>query len=113
VPAESFASDFDAPLHGSGGTSGFGESFSVEAEAAPALKAAPDDPEVLLLQANILQKLGQGEEAKVVFERAKVLHKAALEARGGGVPAEDAAGIAPALPGAAEYQELQQYGIPR
>jgi arylsulfatase A-like enzyme/tetratricopeptide (TPR) repeat protein len=80
---------------------------------APALKAAPDDPEVLLLQANILQKLGQGEEAKVVFERAKVLHKAALEARGGGVPAEDAAGIAPALPGAAEYQELQQYGIPR
>lgn len=80
---------------------------------APALKASPDDPEVLLLHANILQKLGQADEAKLVFERAKKLHKAALDARGGGVPVDEAGSIGPALPGAEEYQELQQYGIPR
>lgn len=40
---------------------------------APALAAAPDDPEVLRLHANLLAKQGLREEALEVFERAKAL----------------------------------------
>jgi len=47
---------------------------------APAIKDFADDPWVLLLHANILQKLGQEEEAIVAFEEAKRLHDALREA---------------------------------
>ena len=43
---------------------------------APALKEFPDNPWVLLLQANILEALGRSEEGRKVFEEAKALHTA-------------------------------------
>lgn len=45
----------------------------------PALKMFPDDPYVLLLQANILDKLGRSEEAKAVFAEAQAMHQALRE----------------------------------
>lgn len=54
---------------------------------APALIAHPQDAQILLLQANILQKLGQDAQATAMFEEAKVLFKAEQEQRGG--PMED------------------------
>jgi tetratricopeptide (TPR) repeat protein len=38
---------------------------------APALRAAPEDPDVLLLQANILAKLGRRDEGKALFDKAR------------------------------------------
>ena len=56
---------------------------------APALEATPDDPDVLLLHANIVGKLEGSEAGAKIFERAKALkraqveeQKAAQEARG-------------------------------
>lgn len=43
---------------------------------APALEQFPDDPYVLLLQANILDKLGEADEAKKVFAEAQAMHNA-------------------------------------
>ena len=76
---------------------------------APALEATPEDPEVLLLHANLLQKLGSPEEAQAVFARAKELHAAAIASKRG-IP-EDAPQPS-ILVGEEEYQALQQYGIP-
>jgi len=45
---------------------------------APALAAAPQDAQTLLLHANILAKLGRSEEAKAVFERAKAARQLEL-----------------------------------
>ena len=47
---------------------------------APALQDHPDDPWVLLLHANVLQKLGKEEEAIAAFEEAKKLHAALKKA---------------------------------
>ena len=43
---------------------------------APVLEKFPDDPYVLLLQANLLDKLGNAEEAKRVFAEAQAMHQA-------------------------------------
>ena len=52
---------------------------------APALAAAPDDPDVLLLQANILAKIGDRKEAEAMAARANALNQARVEAaRSGG-----------------------------
>jgi predicted Zn-dependent protease len=42
---------------------------------APLLASTPDDPLILLLQANILDKQGQPEKAKAVFDRAQKLRE--------------------------------------
>ena len=47
----------------------------------PALAAAPDDPDVLLLHANLLAKEGDKEKGKEVFQRAQVLKREQMEAR--------------------------------
>ena len=47
---------------------------------APALKAAPDDPDVLMLQANILAKTGHMAEGEALAKRANELKKAQVEA---------------------------------
>lgn len=46
----------------------------------PALLAHPDDPDILLLHANILAKIGNYEEAQAVAERANALHEQRMEA---------------------------------
>lgn len=76
---------------------------------APALEASPDDPEVLLLHANLLQKLGSPDEAQAVFARARELHAASVAAQRG-APVD--APMPSILVGEEEYQALQQYGIP-
>jgi hypothetical protein len=45
-----------------------------------ALKAAPDNPDVLLLHANLLAKEGKREEGAAVFERARTLDAARQKA---------------------------------
>ncbi|MBO85971.1 MAG: hypothetical protein CL927_11490 [Deltaproteobacteria bacterium] len=76
---------------------------------APAVALHPDDPFILLLQANILQKLGDEAGALEVFERSKQLRQAQIEAQNAGP------GGAP-LPGMNEASvveaEMAQYGIP-
>jgi arylsulfatase A-like enzyme/Flp pilus assembly protein TadD len=47
---------------------------------APLDPESSDDPDVLLLQVNILDKLGEDEIAKSLFERGKALHDAATDA---------------------------------
>lgn len=47
-----------------------------------ALTLAPDEPDVLLLHANLLAKEGKKDEGKVVYERANALHTARLKATG-------------------------------
>lgn len=49
---------------------------------APALAARPDDPDILLLHANILVKIGDRAEAEAVADRARRLHRERLEAAG-------------------------------
>ncbi|MCP4803837.1 MAG: sulfatase-like hydrolase/transferase [Proteobacteria bacterium] len=48
---------------------------------APALEQHPDDPDSLLLHANLLSKLGKPDEAKVVFDQAKALRAAEVESK--------------------------------
>ncbi len=91
-----------------------GDYPGAEAILKPALAIAPDDPYVLLLQANILQKLGQDEEAKKVFALATQLHEDGIrrQAAGQGLP-DDEPGVP--LPMGLEDDpsaELEQYGIP-
>ncbi|MFT4976956.1 MAG: putative Zn-dependent protease, partial [Myxococcota bacterium] len=49
---------------------------------APALAARPDDPDVLMMHANILAKIGDREEAEATAARANDLHRERLEAAG-------------------------------
>ena len=46
-----------------------------------ALDAAPDDPDILLLHANLLAKEGRGDEGAVVAKRAMALHAERVKAR--------------------------------
>lgn len=57
---------------------------------ARALALAPQDPDVLLLHANLLAKEGKPDEGKAVFEKAKALHDARIaEARKKGLKIVD------------------------
>ena len=76
----------------------------------PALTHAPDDPHVLLLHANILQKLGKEDEAKEVAARANKLYEAQIMARKQQMEGD---GITPITPGVEDPSAtLEQYGIP-
>jgi len=80
-----------------------------------ALKLAPGDPFILLLNANLLQKEGKEEEAKATFDRAKKA-KAAMDAQKQAEKVEADPGAAPiGVPALEEgtYEEMQQYGIPQ
>ncbi len=86
-----------------------GDYPGAEKALAPAVKNHPDDPFVMLLHANILQKLGHEEEALEVFERSKVLRRAQIDAQkdameGDGIPGLEDNEIVEA--------EIMQYGIP-
>jgi arylsulfatase A-like enzyme/Flp pilus assembly protein TadD len=86
-----------------------GDYPGAETQLAPALKQAPDNPDVLLLQANILQKLGKDAEAKTVFEEATRLHKARIAQRE--AEAVPGAELEPGLqPEPVDY--LKDYAIP-
>lgn len=59
----------------------------------PALAQAPEDPDVLLLHANLLAKEGKAEEGRVVFEKAKSLQdQRVAEARKKGLKIIDRTG---------------------
>lgn len=73
----------------------------------PALAVAPDDADVLLLQANILKKLGKEAEADATFAQAKKLHEARMAAQ-----RAQAAEANPDPLGLGGYENLDQYGIP-
>jgi tetratricopeptide (TPR) repeat protein len=77
---------------------------------APAVEFAPDDAYVLLMQANILQKMGKEEEAQVVFARATEIHEEML-ARQKAAQAEEQIGPMGDLSDDPE-QEMAGYGIP-
>jgi arylsulfatase A-like enzyme/Tfp pilus assembly protein PilF len=75
----------------------------------PAVSVHPDDPFIMLLHANILQKLGKEQEALEVFERSKALRRAQIDA-------QKERADAPSLPGLNDANlveaEMDQYGIP-
>jgi tetratricopeptide (TPR) repeat protein len=75
----------------------------------PAVAYAPDDPFVLLMWANILQKLGEEDKAQEVFARATELRTAQVAdqrqaVEGDGLPGMNAK--------ADPTEELSNYGIP-
>ena len=74
----------------------------------PALAAAPDDPYVLLMHANILQKLGKEEEGQKVFDRATELRQAQVDARKQAMEGDGMPELGPTDP----TLEMEQYGIP-
>jgi len=75
---------------------------------APAMEYGPDDPYVLLMQANILQKLGREEEAQELFKAATAVHEE-LRKR---AQAEEGDGLDPLGLGEDPSQTMQEYGIP-
>ena len=88
-----------------------GDYPGAEAALAPAFKNNPKDPDIMLLQANILQKLGKEEEGRALFEQAKELHALRMaeqrEAMEQGAPPEfpvPAVGV--------EDDYLAEYAIP-
>ena len=76
---------------------------------APAVANHPDDPFILLLQANILQKVGKEDEAVVVFERSKEMRRAQLDAQKASAEGADLPGLEDAN---LVEAEMSQYGIP-
>jgi arylsulfatase A-like enzyme/Tfp pilus assembly protein PilF len=79
----------------------------------PAFKNNPKDPDIMLLQANILQKLGKEEEGKALFEEAKALHELRMEEQRATMQGiEEDAGDFP-LPAAPDKDSyLSEYTIP-
>jgi len=75
---------------------------------APAVEYAPDDAYVLLMHANILQKLGKEGEAKKVFARATEIHEEMIARQ----KAEQGEGIDPLGLGTDPADEMAEFGIP-
>ncbi len=82
--AEAHPDDVDARRAWAQATFNTGDYTQARDILAPALDAAPDNPDVLLLQANILDKLGRTEEGRKLYEEARRIKKAQLEAERAG-----------------------------
>jgi len=77
--AEADASDFVARRAWAQAVFNTGDYSQADTILAPALDIAPDDPDALLLYANVLTKLGKHEEAKNAFEQGRAIKAAQIE----------------------------------
>ena len=71
--AENFPEDWDLRRSWAQAVFNTGDYKLSQEVLAPALKARPEDPMILLLQANILAKIGDRSEAEKVYQKAKAL----------------------------------------
>ena len=65
-----------------------GDYAAAKVHLAPALATSPDDPEIVLLHANIVGKLEGSEAGAKIFERAKDLKRAQMEEQKAALEAE-------------------------